>query len=170
MICHYAVYLLRHRSIKTAQTGLHVSQGNTQLSSYECAGQCRVYIPNNDYEVGALLEANLLKFDHDSRRLLCMRPRSNSQIHVRLWQVELSEEDFRHPFIVVLAGMYQQAGDGEALDSTLVKLPQDRCNLHEVRPRSDHTSDFHHACAKTRSSKLHRDNCRADPRRIRAIR
>src|SRR6516162_9463054 len=62
--------------------------------------------------------------------------RPDPQVHVRLRQAKLDEEDLGHPFVVVLPGVHDPLVVAERRQGA-----DHRGGLHEVRPRAEHVCD-----------------------------
>jgi len=98
-----------------------------------------VTVAVDDHESRAHREELRLERGHHGGRLLGVAPRSHTEVHVRLGQVQLGEEDLGHVVVVVLPGV-----DEALLDGVVGESGDHRRRLREVRARPDHVGDESH--------------------------
>ena len=68
-----------------------------------------------------------------------MRSRANAKVHVGNGNAQVPEENIRHPFVIVLPGV-----DEDALQiRRFLHLLHERSDLHEVRPGAHDVQYFH---------------------------
>jgi hypothetical protein len=68
-----------------------------------------------------------------------VRTRSDAQVIVGFRQPQLVEEQRRHPLVEMLAGMNKPRFKVRPA----ARGVENRRDLHEIRPRSNHTGDMH---------------------------
>ena len=89
------------------------------------------------------MEQHRFETAHDFRSLRGVRAGADLQIHLRLRNPQLAEENFRHLFVVVLTGVDQTIMDGAPREVSrrrrraMVALEgvDERGDFHEIGPR-----------------------------------
>ena len=69
-------------------------------------------------------------FEHGAG-LTAVRAGPDTQVQIRMWQIESIEKNTRHLVVVMLPGVHQD------LLMSLSEHATDRCRLDELRPRTD---------------------------------
>ena len=110
-----AVDLLRHLAVETPQPGFDVGDGNLHLHGGERAGDGRRDVADDDHQVGLFLLQDRLEGEQDLRHRRGDGARADFEIQVGLGDVQLVEEELRHFFVVMLAGVDQQRFDARRL-------------------------------------------------------
>ena len=133
-----AVYLLRHRAVKAAETRLDVGDADPQFGADQRARHGGVDVPHDDHPVGFLLQAGLLKPDHDIGRLARVRTRADPEVDVRRRDPQFLEKNVRHQRVIVLPGVHEtefhrRRGRRLALVEGRDRLDE-RGHLHEIGP------------------------------------
>ena len=70
-------------------------------------------------------------------RLPAVGTRTDTQVVVRLWDIQFSEEDRRHPIIVMLSGVHQHLGMACRSQGFA-----HRCGFNELGSGADYVEDF----------------------------
>lgn len=132
LIGEHAVYFLGHGAVEASQARLDVGDGDAELGGDEGAGQGAGHVADDDEPVGAALEEDGLEALHDVGGLSGVAGALAAEVHVRLGQAEVSEEEGGHVGVVVLPGV-----DEETFDAAAVAEGVDEGgDLHEVGPRA----------------------------------
>jgi hypothetical protein len=134
-----AVDLFRHGAVVTAETGLHVRDGDAPLRRHQGAGEGGVHIADDQHPIGGFLRQRRIEGEHDPSCLLGVVSRADAQIGVRFGQRQLAKEEGGHPLVVVLARVHEPAAD----PGTARCRVQDGRHLHEVRPRPNDAGKMH---------------------------
>jgi len=95
-------------------------------------------VAGHDHPVRLVVQQHRLEPLHDQGRLLGMRTGADSQVHIRLWQLQLIEEHLRHTGIIVLAGVDE---DLFVVAGILRHLADDRRDLHKIGPCAHDVED-----------------------------
>ncbi|KAF5047213.1 hypothetical protein DSECCO2_462840 [anaerobic digester metagenome] len=141
MVGQDAVHLLGHGAVKRPEAGLDVGHGDVEFRGREGAGEGRVRVPVDEDHVRVPLLDHALDPDEHRARLLGMAPGADPEVMIGDRDLQLLEEDVRHPRVVVLARVDQHlvvplpepAREWCALDE-LRSRPDDRDHLHRVHP------------------------------------
>jgi hypothetical protein len=137
-----AVGFLRHGSVEAPQAGFHVGHADAELGGRQGGGERRVDVADDHHGVGAVGAELLLQALHDFGDLPHVCARADSQVDVRLGDVELAEERLAHSLIVVLPGVYQSRAQVE-----LAHGANQRRDLHEIRSRARDERNLHRQCS-----------------------
>ena len=134
------VQLLRHRPVAAPQPGLEVSHLHAALRGDERCGDGGVHVAGHEHPVDARqLGERALEGDHHPRGLLGVGARADAEVHVRLAQPEVLEEDLGHARVVVLAGV-----DEALIGAARGERAHHRRDLHEVGACADDVDDERH--------------------------
>lgn|GEM_PF-1258595 len=139
MVDDHAVHLLGHGPVERPEAGLDVGHRDVELRCRESACERRVRVAVDQHQVRNLGLQDLLDAGEHRSCLCRVHPRPDAQVVIRPGDLELLEEDVRHPRVVVLARVDQDlveappdlAGEGGALDE-LRPRPHDREHLHRA--------------------------------------
>ena len=142
----HPVQLLGHRPVEGAQAGLHVRDGDEQLSRGQRARERRVRVPEDEDDVGLLLQHHRLDLREHPAGLLAVRPRARLEPVARRCKLELLEEDGRKLRVVMLARVQH-----DLVHPALAEREGERGRLDELRPVADNGKDSHAAgeCSRT---------------------
>nr|BFE34451.1 hypothetical protein GCM10010200_067020 [Actinomadura rugatobispora] len=132
------VDLLGHGHVEAAQAGLHMRDRDVQLGRDQRGGDRRVHVAVHHDQVRRAAQELPFEARHECGRLRGVAPRPHAEVHVRLGQPQLAEEDLRHPLVVVLAGV-----DDRLPDPSGPQRLDDRSRLDEVGTRAEHMQDDH---------------------------
>ena len=132
-----AVDLFRIAQRAQAVAGLHMQDRDIELDRGQSGGERGIRIAVDEERVGLFSEQHLLESDEHASGHLRVGAAGDPQIIIRRGDPHLAEEDLRHVFVVVLAGVdkdlgmltAQRAGAGRSLD--------------ELRPGSHDCDDPH---------------------------
>src|SRR5207244_1464847 len=102
------VDLFRHTAIPGSQSSLNVPDGHKKLGANQGGSHGGVYIAVNQDQVRFALQNDRLQPRDDFGRLLSVAAGTDAKIHIGCRHFELLEEDARHVWIVMLAGMDQR--------------------------------------------------------------
>src|SRR6185503_3596564 len=98
------INFLRHGTIITAKSCLHVSHADAHLHSHERASNGGVHVADHNDPVRLLFGANFLEADHHAGGLDGVGAAADAEVDVRSRNAEFFEENVRHGGVVVLAG------------------------------------------------------------------
>ena len=107
MIDEHAVELLRHRPVKGAHPGFHVSDRNPRLCPGQRAGQGRVGVTVDEHRVRSDLLDHRLERCQLASCLGGVRAARDAQLAVRSGDAELCEEHRAQVVVEMLAGVDQ---------------------------------------------------------------
>ena len=118
--------------------------GTPSLTAVRAQAIVELTSPTTTTASGLLLEHDRLEPLHHLGRLDGVAARADPEVDVRPGDLQLLEEQLRHPLVVVLAGVDEVGLDaGAAAD-----LPHQRGDLHEVR-RAPTTATIFKSCLLT---------------------
>ena len=138
VVGEHAVVLLGHGPVERAQPGLQVRDRQVQLHRGQGAGQGGVGVAVDQHPVGSVLEQDLVHPGQDRARLCAVAGRADLEVHVRVRDPEVGEEDVGEHRVVVLSGVHD-----DVLHPTLTTGVGHRGQLDELRTGTDHAQDLH---------------------------
>ena len=137
VVGHDPVDLFGHPPVVAAQACFDVRDRDVQLGADQRAGQRGVRVAVDEQPVRLLLDRDGLDARQHRPGLHPVPARADLQVGVRRGDVELAEEQVRHRFVVVLAGVEQ-----ELLVLAAKGLRNGR-GFDELRSRADHRENLH---------------------------
>src|SRR5207302_1035513 len=105
MVGDDAVDLFRHASIEGPQPRLNMGNRNVKLGRRQRARQSRICITVHQCPVRPLISQNGFDCGQHSTSLFTVGARSNLKVVSRPGNLEFVEEDLRHVFVIMLAGV-----------------------------------------------------------------
>src|SRR5438874_11203676 len=140
MIGDDSVHLFWHLSVEGSKSRLDMCNGYVQLRGGERTGQSRVCVSIDKREIGANLKHHTLDLTEHTACLFPMGARTNLEVKVGNWYIELLEEHIGHVFVIVLSCMEEDL----TKSSARAKLMRHCSGLHELR-----------ACTNYRKNRFH---------------
>ncbi len=138
MIGQHPIAFLGHAAVKGAQPGLKMSGSAVLLRGRKRCTERGISVAVYEHPVGLLVHEDTLQADQDGRCLCGVRRGTDHEIDCRRRDRELIEERLRKQRGVMLPGMHYHV-----IDALLAQRPVDRCQFHELWPRTNHTEYFH---------------------------
>ena len=123
--------------------------GMSSLAQTSAAASVRVDVAVDDDACRLQVDEARLERGQQRRRLRCVAAGADPEVHVRLGQAELLEEDVRQAAVVVLARV-----DEALLDGRRPERGDDGRGLDEVRPRADDMDEPGHAGKDATSARV----------------
>ena len=99
----------------------------------QCAGNRRVDVADDHYEMGLAAREHGFERRHDGRGLLRVAARANIEVDIWRWNVQIVKKDLGELLIVVLAGVDDRRAD---LVAKAAQLRSDGRDFDEVRARA----------------------------------
>lgn len=140
------VEFLWHAAVEAAQTSLDVGDGNAELGGDQGAGDGGIHISDDDDPIRFFTQADGFESEHDVGGLHGVGAGANFEMVVGSGNAEFIEENARHLFIVMLAGVDEAALDraAAAIAGGVVSLDRvdDRRDFHKVRASAGNKDQF----------------------------
>ena len=139
LVGQQAIDFFGHGAIARAQSGLDVTDGNSELGTDQRRGDRRVHVAIDEDEIGLALEQDGLECQHDGGGLLGVGAGTDFQVVVGLRHFQLLEKYVRHGGVVVLPGVDQSLPHS----GMRRQRAQDGSGFHEIRPGADDVKNVH---------------------------
>jgi hypothetical protein len=134
-----AVDLFGHGAVEAAEAGFDVGDANAEFDSSEGDGDGGIDVPDDENEMGLVLEKHGFDALKDFGRLGGVGAGTDLEIDVRRGDAHLLEEDVGEFFVVVLARV-----DEDGLDLGMaLHFAHEGSDFGEVGARSDDIEDFY---------------------------
>ena len=138
MIDKHAVDFLGHGTVEAAKAGLDMDDGDAELGCGEGAGECGIGVAKDDDNARPVSEEVGFEALKGAGGHGGVGAGANTEVVMGLGDAEFAEEAFRHPLVVMLAGM-----DDALIVASPPGLGREGGELDELRAGTDHGGDSH---------------------------